>query len=156
MRPNWIIRSRGSWLGSGAVWAGVGVAAVALAVSASAVGARSSVSFRRAKGTDRGSVSRALKRVTACEVFTLADAETLIGADAMVDLPDSHTVDFDGQRNTQCAYGSGQGGRAVLQALIPLDSAQAKALKTAFARNQVNFHGRACAGSGRPRSGRPR
>ncbi len=79
--------------------------------------------------------------MTACEVFTLAEAKTLIGADATADPSDRHTVNFDGQRNTQCAYASGQSGLAVLQALIPLRREQAQAIRTAFAKDKVTFRG---------------
>jgi hypothetical protein len=89
-----------------------------------------------------------LTRVTACEVFTLAEAKTLIGADATADPGDSHDIDFNGQRNTQCAYASGESGLAVLQALIPLRRKQAQAIEAAFAKDRVTFRGTSVHGIG--------
>jgi hypothetical protein len=98
-----------------------------------------------------GASASELTRATACEVFTQAEATTLIGTAgtaATADPGDSHTVNFGGQRNTQCAYTSGASGMAVLQALIPLNHAQATALRTAFANNKRTFDGTSVRGIG--------
>ena len=156
MRRSSIIRSIGSWVWLRVVRVGVGLAAVALVVGVSAGGGWSFVASSRAGVSAAGSGAGALARVTACELFTLAEAKTLIGVDATADPSDSHAVDFDGQRNTQCAYASGGGGLSVLQALIPLRRDQAKAIQTAFANDKVTFRGTSVTGSARPHSGRPR
>jgi hypothetical protein len=148
MRWSSIIRSSGSWVRLRVARVGVGLAAVAFVVAVSGVGGWSLVASSRASVSAAGSPARGLKRVTACEVFTLAEAQTLIGADATADTADSHAVDFDGQRNTQCAYASGRDGLAVLQALIPLGSAQARAIQTAFANDKVTFRGTTVRGIG--------
>ena len=148
MRRSSIIRSIGSWVWLRVVRVGVGLAAVALVVGVSAGGGWSFVASSRAGVSAAGSGAGALARVTACELFTLAEAKTLIGVDATADPSDSHAVDFDGQRNTQCAYASGGGGLSVLQALIPLRRDQAKAIQTAFANDKVTFRGTSVHGIG--------
>jgi hypothetical protein len=80
-------------------------------------------------------------KATACGVFTLAEAKTLIGPQAKVDASQSHTVNFGGQRNTQCAYSAGANALADLQMLIPLSAQQAQLLKTAFEGNQRTDQG---------------
>jgi hypothetical protein len=87
-------------------------------------------------------------KATACGVFTLADAQTLIGSMAKADPSQSHTVNLGGQRNTQCAYAVGASGLADLQMLIPLNAQQAQQLKTAFAGNQRSYQGTSVKGIG--------
>jgi hypothetical protein len=87
-------------------------------------------------------------KATACGVFTLADAQTLIGSKAKADPSQSHTVNLGGQRNTQCAYAVGASGLAEVQMLIPLNAQQAQQLKTAFAGNQRSYQGTSVKGIG--------
>ena len=148
MRRSSIVRPSGSWLWLRVARVGVGLAAVALVVGLSGVCGWSLVAPSRASVPAAGSGTGALSRVTACEVFTPAEAETLIGADATADPAASHATDFNGQRNTQCAYASGASGLAVLQALIPLRRQQAQAIETAFAHNKVTFRGTSVHGIG--------
>jgi hypothetical protein len=126
----------------------VGLAVVALVLGVLGGGGESLVASSRASVPHGSSGAGALARVTACDVFTPAEATTLIGADATADPADSHAVDFDGQRNTQCAYTSGASGLAILQALIPLGRAQAVAIQTAFANDKVAFRGTSVHGIG--------
>jgi hypothetical protein len=148
MRWSSIIRSSGSWACLRVARVGVGLAAAAFVVGVSTGGGWSLVASSSASVFAAGSGGQALTRVTACEVFALAEAKTLIGADATADPSDSHAVDFDGQRNTQCAYASGDSGLAVLQALIPLHREQAHAIRTAFANDKVTFRGTSVHGIG--------
>ena len=148
MRWNSIIRSSGSWVLLRVARVGVGLAAVAFVVAVPAGGGLSLVASSRASVSAAGSAARALTRVTACEVFTVGEAKTLIGGDATADASDSHAVDFDGQRNTQCAYVSGGSGLAVLQALIPLRREQDQAIRTAFANDKATFRGTSVHGIG--------
>lgn len=87
-------------------------------------------------------------KATACGVFTLADARLLIGAAARPDPSASHTVDFAGQRNTQCGYSAGANGLADLQMLIPLNGEQAAELKISFEDNQSTDQGTILKGIG--------
>jgi hypothetical protein len=87
-------------------------------------------------------------KATACAVFTLADAETLIGSQAKADAGQSHTVNFNGQRNTQCAYSAGPNGLADLQMLIPLSAQEAQQQKIAFEDDQRTFQGSSVKGLG--------
>ncbi|HTW06988.1 MAG TPA: hypothetical protein VME46_05750, partial [Acidimicrobiales bacterium] len=89
-----------------------------------------------------------LRQVTACQVFTLAEAQSLIGPNAAEDPSANHTVDFDGQRNSQCSYTSGPSGLADAQLLVPLTHQAAQALKTAFAREKASFEGTSLPGVG--------
>ena len=148
MRWSSIIRSCGSWVRLRVARVGVGLAAVAFVVGVTAGGGWSLVAASTASASPAGSIAQQLTRVTACEVFTLADAKTLIGPGATADPSDSHAVDFDGQRNTQCAYVSGGSGLAVLQALIPLRRQGARAIRTAFANDKVTFRGTSVHGIG--------
>ncbi len=141
MRWSSIIRSSGGWVWLRVARVGVGLAAVAFVVGMLSSGGWSLVASSRASVPAAASPAQALTRVTACEVFTIGEAKTLIGADATVDPSDSHVVDFDGQRNTQCAYASGRSGLAVLQALIPLRREQDRAIRTAFANDRTTFRG---------------
>ena len=146
MRRSSTVRSIENLVGLRAVWVAVGLAAVALAVGASATSAWSTIGSSTSGA--RGSARRPLTLVTACDVFTLAEARTLIDDDATADPHDSRAVDFDGQRNTQCAYASVASGLAVLQVLIPLTRKQGDALRTAFARDKVAFRGTTVHGIG--------
>ena len=148
MRWSSIIRSCGSWVRLRVARVGVGLAAVAFVVGVTAGGGWSLVASSTASASPAGSIAQQLTRVTACEVFTLAEAKTLIGPGATADPSDSHAVDFDGQRNTQCAYASGGSGLAVLQALIPLRRQGARAIRTAFANDKVTFRGTSVHGIG--------
>jgi hypothetical protein len=98
MRWRSIIRSSGSWIWRRVARVGVGLAAVAFVVGVSAGGGWSLIASSRASVSAAVSGARSLARVTACEVFTLAEAKMLIGADATADPSDTHAVDFDGQR----------------------------------------------------------
>jgi hypothetical protein len=103
-----ITRSVGDWRQARRPRVGVAVIVFAFLVGVSAADAwRLDDSSKAARPS-----ARALKFVTACEVFTLAEAETLIGANATENPGDSHTVDLGGQRNTQCAYSSGENALA--------------------------------------------
>ncbi len=147
MRENSIIRSAAGWREARWVRVGVGLIVCALLVGVSAADAWNSIGSSKASAT-AGPAARTLENLTACEVFTLAEAKTLIGAAAIADPRDSHALDIGGQRNAQCTYSSGQSGLAELQTLIPLTSSQAKALKAAFASNKMTFQGTSVRGIG--------
>jgi hypothetical protein len=148
MRGSSVIRASGSWVLARVTRVSVCVALVAFVVGASGGGGWSLVASSSASVFPAASGGRALNRVTACQVFTLAEAKRLVGVDAMPDPTDSHAVDFGGQRNTQCAYASGGSGLAVLQALIPLRRSQAQAIRTAFANDKAAFRGTSVHGIG--------
>jgi hypothetical protein len=118
-------------------------------IGAPAVQAQAAVAGPRVAGVEAARTAPVpLNVVTACQVFTLAEARGLIGSAAKVDPGSSPTVDLDGQRSSQCAYSSAAEGLADTQVLIPLNSQVAKAVKVVFADNEISFKGTSLKGIG--------
>jgi hypothetical protein len=95
-----------------------------------------------------------------CGLFTLADAKILPGSQGTADPSQSPTVNFGGQRDTQCAHSAGSSELADAQMSIPLNAPRAQQRQTAFengerAYRRASVQGLGAASFGKSKVGTP-